>query len=456
MHQAVSKILNEYRRRTPGSARLAEQAAGVFPSGVTHDGRYLQPYPIYVERAAGTHKWDVDGHEYVDYAGGHGALLLGHNHPQVTPAVAAQLARGTHYGSCHELEIRWGQLVQRLLPSAERVRFTSSGTESTLLALRLARSFTGKQKVVRFHGHFHGWHDHVAFGVTNHFDGTPTPGVLPEVAANMLMTAPNDIAATRQLLEGRDDIAAVIIEPTGASWGQVPVTGDFLHALRELTERRGVLLIFDEVVTGFRVSPGGAQGHYGIRPDLTTLAKILAGGLPGGAVAGRQDLLQALDFSVSSVPGREKVPHQGTFNANPLSAAAGIATLEIVAGSDACRKASDYAARLREALAREVRDAGVPWCVYGSFSGFHIFTNPDRLSITAADIDAARYDHRTLKAVRNPALSMKLRIGMLIHGVEIFGWPGGPTSAMHADDDLDRTAAAFRGTLKMLKEDGEV
>ncbi|MGE0608387.1 MAG: aspartate aminotransferase family protein [Pirellulales bacterium] len=455
MHQAVSKIVDEFRRRTPGSAALAKQAAGVFPSGVTHDGRYLQPYPVFIERAAGTHKWDVDGHEYVDYSGGHGALLLGHNHPPVVAAVAEQLQRGTHYGSCHELEVRWGQLVQKLLPSAQRVRFTSSGTEATLLALRLARAFTDKKKIVRFLGHFHGWHDHVAFGVNNHFEGTPSPGVLPEVTENMLLAMPNDTAAITELLSNRDDIAAVMIEPTGASWGQVPVQPEFLHALRQQTSKRGALLIFDEVITGFRVSPGGAQGEFGIQPDLTTLAKIVAGGLPGGAVAGRADILHALDFAVASQPGREKVPHQGTFNANPLSAAAGIATLSIVAETDVCQRANDYAARLREALAREVRDAGLPWCVYGSFSGFHIFTNPQGLAMTAAQVEAGEYDHRTLKSAR-AALTMKLRIGMLLHGVEIFGWPGGPTSAMHSTDDLEQTVQAFRGTLRMLQAEGEI
>jgi glutamate-1-semialdehyde 2,1-aminomutase len=454
MNLNESKIVSEFRRRTPTSAKLAASAGEVFPSGVTHDGRYLQPYPIFVERAAGSRKWDVDGNEYVDYAGGHGALLLGHNHPKVTAAVAEQLKRGTHYGSCHALEVRWGQAVQRLVPSVERIRFTSSGTEATLLAFRLARAFTGRKKIVHFAGHFHGWHDHVAFGVTSHFDGTGTPGVLPEVAENIVMAQPGDIEGTRKLIESRDDLAAVIIEPTGASWGQVPVREDFLHALREMTARRQVLLIFDEVISGFRCAPGGAQGFFGIRPDLTTFAKILAGGFPGGAIGGSRAIMEALSFAAAG--GREKIPHQGTFNANPISAAAGLATLEIVAAGQPCERACDYAQRLRETLARILADERVGWIVYGSFSGFHVFTNPDRLSISAADIEAGKYDHRTLKAAKNPALVTNLRLGMLSHGVEIFGWPGGPTSAVHTDDDLDRTAEAFRATLRALKDEGEI
>jgi glutamate-1-semialdehyde 2,1-aminomutase len=452
---ANSKIVEAYRRRTPGSERLARQARETFPGGVTHDGRILEPYPIYVERAAGSRKWDVDGHEYVDYTGGHGALLLGHAHPQVAAAVREQLERGTHYGACHPWEVRWGQCVQRLMPAAERVRFTSSGTEATMMAMRLARAFTGRPKVLRFLGHFHGWHDHVAFGVGSHFDGTPTPGVLAEIAGNVVLAPPGDVANTRAALDRHPDVAAAIIEPTGASWGQVPVRPEFLTALRELTAQRGVLLIFDEVISGFRCAPGGAQGHFGIRPDLTTLAKILAGGLPGGAVAGRRDILDALDAEWSATTGREKVPHQGTFNANPLSAVAGVTTLEIVESSDACQRANDYAARLREQLQRVLRDEHVAWVAHGSFSGFHLFTDPERLGVTAADIDAGNYDYRVLKAPARRSLSMKLRLAMLLHGVEIFSWPGGPTSAVHTSDDLEQTVDAFRQSLRMLRAEGE-
>lgn len=442
-----------YRERTPGSARLAAEAREVLPSGITHDSRFLDPYPIYVERACGARKWDVDGNEYVDYTGGHGALLLGHNHPQVVAVVEEQLARGTHYGASHELEVRWAQLVQRLIPSAERVRFTASGTEATMLALRIARAATGRTKVLRFVGHFHGWHDHVAFGVNSHFDGTPTPGVLDDVARQVVLAPPDDAAAVERLLDQQRDVAAVIIEPTGASWGQVPVQPDFLSRLRELTAQRDVVLIFDEVISGFRCAPGGAQGALGIKPDLTTLAKILAGGLPGGAVAGRRDLLDCLSFSPSRT--KEKIPHHGTFNANPLSAAAGITTLEIVANTDACQRANDYAARLRAALQGVLREESVPWVVYGTYSGFHVFTNPRGLDVSAEDIESGRCDYTILKA-QDKALLVKLRLGMLVHGVEIFSWPGGPASAMHGDEELGRTITAFRQSLRLLKAEGDI
>ncbi len=446
---ANSPIVNAYRRATTRSAELYREACEVFPSGVTHDSRYLEPHPIYVERAQGSRKWDVDGREYVDYSGGHGALLLGHRHPAVTAAVAEQLARGTHFGAGHAGELRWGQSVQRLLPSAERLRFTSSGTEATLLAIRLARAFTGRRKLLRFAGHFHGWHDHVVAPAA----GAPaSPGVLAELAHQVLVVPAGDLDAVRAVLASDHDVAAVLVEPTGASWGQAPLAESFLHGLREMTAARGVLLVFDEVISGFRCAPGGAQACLGIRPDLTTLAKILAGGLPGGAVAGRSELFEALDFPPPD-QSRAKIPHHGTFNANPLSAAAGIATLELVATGEPCQQANDYAARLREALAREVRDAGAPWVVYGSYSSFHLFTNPDRRSLSAAEIESGRVPVEVLKNVRK-SLSNLLRLAMLLGQVEIFSWPGGPTSAVHNQDDLERTTAAFGDALRMLKAEG--
>lgn len=450
-----SRIIAEYRRRTPKSAALAAAACDVLPSGITHDSRYLRPYPIYVSHATGSRKWDVDGNEYVDYSGGHGAMLLGHNHPQIVAAVAEQLAKGTHYGSSHELEVRWAEQVRRLMPALELVRFTSSGTEATLLALRLARAFTGRQKVLRFAGHFHGWHDHMAFGVSSHFDGKPSAGVLPEVARAVVLAPPGDFVAFNRLLDENKDVAAVIIEPTGASWGQLPVLADFLYKLRQETARRDIVLIFDEVITGFRVGPGGAQEHFGIRPDLTTLAKILAGGLPGGAIGGRRDIMELLAYPEPGV-NREKIPHHGTYNANPLSAAAGLTALKLVGETDVCQRANDYAARLREALNEVIRERRLPWAVYGTFSGFHIWPNPQRLPLTTTDIEEGRYDYRVLKARPRPELLTKLRLGMLVHGVEIFSWPGGPTSAAHSDEDLERTVAAFRATLDMLRDEGEI
>ena len=203
-------LTETYQSLTPGSAALAAKARALMPSGLAHDSRNFDPHPIYVERALGPVKWDVDGNKYVDYFGGHGSLILGHNHPTVMAAVHAALDRGTHFGACHEQEVEWAELVTSMIPSAERVRFTSSGTEATLMALRLARAYTGRSKLVRFRGHFHGWNDHMTSGYSNHFDGTPTSGVLDGVAGNVLLCDPNDVEGITRIFNDHADIAAVI------------------------------------------------------------------------------------------------------------------------------------------------------------------------------------------------------------------------------------------------------
>lgn len=448
---AANAISNEFRRRTPTSAQLAAEAEGLFPSGVTHDARYFDPYSLYVERAQGSRKWDVDGNEYVDYFGGHGALLLGHSHPAVVAAIEAHVANGTHFGASHRHEIEWAQVIQRLVPSAERIRFASSGTEATMLAMRLVRAWSGKAKIVRFATHFHGWQDHAAFGVGSHHDGSPTPGVLQGIADNIILCPPNDRDHVRRVFAEHGDIAAVILEPTGATWGQVPTPPEFLALLRELTEQSGAVLIFDEVVTGFRCAAGGAQAVYGITPDVTTLAKIMAGGLPGAAVVGRREIMELLDHRVSAARGTEKVAHHGTFNANPLSAVAGVAALKLIETGEPCRQANQFAAELREGFRSVIVDAGLPWCVYGTFSGFHVFLNPDGDDVSAEYIESGQFCYRKIKQGSASPVNQALQTAMLIHGVHIMPWPGGPTSAAHNQADLDWTIQAFRDSIRMLK-----
>ena len=451
-----SKIVAAYREHTPKSAERATQAHEIFPSGLVHDSRKLDPYAFYVDRAQGSHKWDIDGNEYVDYFGGHGALILGHNHPTVQAAAHAQLDKGTHFGACHELEVRWGELVKQLVPCAERVRFTSSGTEANLMGLRLARAFTGKPKVVRFLGHFHGWHDHAAFGVSNHFDGTASPGVLDGIAENVLLAPSDDIEETRRIFEAHDDIGACILEPTGASFGQVPVTKAFITELRKITAERGVVLIFDEVVTGFRVAPGGAQEYFGVTPDMCSLAKILAGGLPGGAITGREDIMDLLDFEVAEEKGFEKIQHQGTYNANPMSAAAGIAALELIAAGGVCDVASERAAKLRRLINEGFEAENVPWACYGEHSGFYIFTNPKGLDVKPTAFDPLAQDRETMKGSRTDTLVTKLRLGIIVGGVDMNSKPGGVMSCVHTDEDLEKTADAVRGAVRMLKDEGDL
>src|SRR5919204_392944 len=280
-----SAIDEAFRKRFARSAELYERSRATIAGGITHDSRNFAPFPIFVERAEGARKWDVDGNELVDHWMGHGALLLGHNYAAVEQAVAEQLRKGTHYGAGHELEVAWAEQVARMVPSAEWVRFTMSGTEATLLAIRDARAYTGREKIIRFAGHFHGWHDYAMVGYQPPFDTPTSTGVPTAVARSMLIAYPNNIDSVRELLDAHpDQVAAVILEPGGGSHAIVPTDRQFLRDLRQLTLERGVVLIFDEVITGFRYSPGGAQQLYGVTPDMTTLAKIVAGGLPGGAV----------------------------------------------------------------------------------------------------------------------------------------------------------------------------
>ena len=449
-----SRIVAAWRDRTPGSAALAREAADLFPSGITHDARLQDPYGPYIARAQGAHKWDVDGNRYVDFFGGHGALILGHAHPEVTSAIAEAAADGTQFGASHPREVQWAAQVRRMVPSCERVRFTSSGTEATLMAVRLARAFTGRPKLLRFIGQFHGWHDHMTPGYANHFDGSAPNGVLPGVAAGVALAPPGDLAAVERLLAG-GDIAGVILEPTGASFGQVPLRPEFLHALREATARHGTLLIMDEVVTGFRISPGGAQGAFGVRPDLTTFAKIIAGGMPGAAVGGRKDILDLLDFAAAPAAGREKIGHQGTYNANPAAAAAGIACLRVVERGEATAHADAMAAELRAALNAVLAAEGMIWAAYGTSSGFHLFLNPQRRAIVPERFDPYECTMEELKGP--PArLVSRLRLALLLHGMDVNGRLSGFTSAAHGPDDVAAAAEALRASVRMLRDEGEV
>jgi glutamate-1-semialdehyde 2,1-aminomutase len=440
-----SEICRAYSEKTPGSRSLHTRAKALLPDGVTHVSRYLEPHPVYIERAAGSRKWDVDGNEYVDYLGGHGALILGHNHPAVLQAVTAQVGKGVHYGSSHALEIEWAELIQELLPSAERVRFTVTGTEATHLALRVSRAYTGKSKVIRFAGHFHGWHDHVCFPPGG------APGIISGIVEDTLIAAPNDLQQVEQWLASRDDVAALILEPTGATFGQIPTSGETLRRLRDLTTAYGVLLIFDEVISGFRCSTGGAQRFYGVTPDLTTLAKILAGGYPGAALAGRADVLSVLDYRRSDgVLQSPLVAHQGTYNAEPVSAAAGIATLTELRDSDAIERANRTATAIRDGINAAIRRRGLRWCAYGQFSDFHLY----RGEVSPEDVYAGQVPWQSLKGGIPLELVNRIRAGFLLHGVDIAAWPGGLVSAAHNEEDVARTVSAFESTFDMLAAEG--
>lgn len=433
-----------YQRAFPVSGQLFERAKKAIAGGVTHDARHLLPFPIYVRRAQGTRKEEVDGHELIDYWMGHGALLLGHQPPEVVQAIQEQMERGTHYGACHELEVRWAEGVLKLVPSAERVRFTMSGTEATQLAIRLARAYTGKAKIIKFEGHFHGWHDYAMAGWKPPYDQPSSTGVPGASLEDILLCPPNDLERVEAALAG-GDVAAVILEPGGGSSGAIPTDPAFLKDLREVTRKQGVVLIFDEVITGFRYAPGGAQEYYGVIPDLTTLAKILAGGLPGGAVAGKAEILELLAFRDDPPWNRyQRVAHQGTFNANPLSAAAGIATLTLIADGKAQQQASLTGQRLRDGMNEAIHRLGADAWVYGEASIFHIRLEPSRLGLRRESPD-----HRALLSY-DPDLYHQLRCALLLCGVDVHPFHGW-VSAVHSDEDLEKTIEAFEKALRMLQ-----
>jgi glutamate-1-semialdehyde 2,1-aminomutase len=448
----VETIVERYERLHPGSRELHERARAVFPDGVTHDIRHFAPFPVYVDRARGSRKWDVDGNEIVDYVIGHGALLLGHLFPSVQEAVARQLGLGTHLGASHALEVRWGELVQELVPSAERLRFTSSGTEATQMAVRIARAFTGRDRLIRFEAHFHGWNDAVTGALRSEDAELFSPGIPSASLRHQLILPQNDVDALASALEQhRDTIAAVIMEPTGASYGTNPVEPGFPGAVRELTERAGVPLIFDEVVTGFRASPGGAQHRFGIRPDLTCLAKVLAGGLPGGAVAGRADMLDQISFGENGArESAARIAHPGTFNANPLSAAAGIACLEAVATGSPNAAADLASLRLARGMNRVMAARGVPGCVFGYSSMLHILLGvPARRPEDGITYEWTGGDRRIAPRTSD-ALTHCLRRAMLNEGVDLMR-AGALVSAVHTDEDVDFTIDAFDRALFALR-----
>ncbi|MBV9170449.1 MAG: aspartate aminotransferase family protein [Chloroflexi bacterium] len=424
-------IAEELEIRHKRSADLYTQALDVFPSGVTHDSRYMQPLPIYVTHARGSHKWDVDGNEYVDYFGGHGALILGHCHPGVTEAVVEQVQKGSHYGANHELEVEWGKLVQRLVPSTRgggKVKFVSSGTEATLMALRLARAFTGKEVVVKMRGHFHGWHDYATVGMSEPWDVPSSNGVPLAVQESMRAIPSNDVEALRAAL-APGDVAAVIMLLNGLST-------DYLQQVRELTREEGVVLIFDEVVTGFRYAPGGAQEYFGVTPDLTTHAKILAGGYPGGSVSGRADIMDMLDHRPDEEWQRYKrVSHPGTFNANPVSAAAGVACLNIVGDPAVQKKAAATADSIRAGINDVFEKRGIGGSAGGEVSILSIeFYNPN---------------------VTGRELVWRFRGAMQLGGID-FSYLGGMVSAVHDERDVDQTVVAFDQALERLQAEGAV
>ena len=427
------------------SNELYAEARNCLAGGISHENRYVNPYPVYVDRALGSRKWDVDGKEYVDFSMGSASLLLGHAHPDVVKALQEQAALGTFYANCHPLEIEWGRLIQTLMPSCEQVRFVSSGTEATLLALRLARAYRKKEKVLRFEAHYHGWHDQLIRGMAAPYQDVTSLGVL-RAAAESVVVCEADLAQVREFFERDDDIAAVICEVSGASWGSVPLPAEFLAGLRKLTEEYEVTLIFDEVITGFRWSPGGLQELIGVRPDMTTMSKVVTGGLPGGAVGGREEIMRLLDPVYANEHKTGTVRHRGTFNGNPLVAAGAVAALKVIQTGKPQKQADDMAKLAREGLADVIKSRRVKGCIYGVSSTFQIFFGSTSIEgLTPGQI----------RGVPKQVVGM-LQRGFRERGVDLMSYMGGVTSLAHTQADIEHLVKAFDAVIQQMLHENKL
>ncbi|AOW80429.1 glutamate-1-semialdehyde aminotransferase [Halodesulfurarchaeum formicicum] len=356
-------------RAAPGSERLHESATEVFPGGVSHNIRYHEPHPLYVESASGATIRDVDGNEYVDYWMNHQTSVLGHAYPAVVEAVQEQAADGLHYGTPNETGLAFARKILEAFPAAERLRFTSSGTEATMYAVRLARATTGKDHILKAEGGWHGGSSDLSSAVHSPFDRRTTAGLPPGVEEHVHAFPINDEAAVEDLFE-QYDVGGVIVEPMLLAGGGVECEADFLTFLREETRRRDAQLIFDEVVTGFRVSPGSYQARVGIEPDLTTFGKVAGGGLPIGGLAGRADLFERAKPNANVPPEQAILAGGGTFTMNPMTATAGLATLEVLESEPVYEHTESWGERVRSRLAEIFADRGVDARVLGTSSLF--------------------------------------------------------------------------------------
>ncbi len=421
---------------------LSQRARAALPGGVSHELRYRDPHPVYIERAQGAEKWDSEGRRYIDFKMGSASQLLGHGHPAIIEAIRQQAGQSIFSADCHEAEILWADWVNQLYPCAERTRFTASGSEATMLALRLGRAYSGKDHVLRVDGHYHGWHDHALKGAkpgTNHAASLGVPEAVNEL---IHVCAANPDAMADALQDDR--IGTVIIEASGANYGSVPLSTATLRALHDVARAAGVVLIFDEIITGFRWSPGGRQARDAIVPDLTTLAKIVTGGLPGGAVCGRVEIMELMNNATMRDGIAPAVSHKGTFNASPLVAAAACAAMPLLASGEAQAKADEMAERMRDGMNAVLSDLGVAGITYGDSSVFHVFFGQDSLDgLGPAQIRGL--PKSTVKAYRD---------GLLARGVEMMSYTSGVTSAAHEPDMIDEALEAFRATLSDMISDG--
>lgn len=426
------------QRPTPRSAEIFARAQAVIPGGVNSPVRACRQVggePLFISRGERGRIIDVDGHEYIDLVGSWGPLILGHAHPEVLEAIAFAIARGTSFGAPTELEVEFAEALRAAMPSMEKVRAVSSGTEATMSALRLARGATGRKVIIKIDGAYHGHSDSllVAAGSGAATLGIPgSAGVTPGAAADTLTVPHNDLPAIATILDQRPgEVAAVIVEGVPGNMGCVPPAPGYLAGLRELTTKHGVVFIMDEVMTGFRVAYGGAQSLYGVTPDLTCVGKIVGGGLPAAAFGGRADLMDHLAPLGS-------VYQAGTLSGNPVAMAAGLKTLEILRRPGTYERLESLSTRLALGLLGAARSSGVPATIERVGSMLTLFFAPGPITdyASARTCDLARFS--------------SFFLGMRARGVSL---PPSQFEAMfvslaHSDDDIDEVVTAATAALK--------
>ena len=422
------------------SAALFTEAQTVIPGGVNSPVRAFKSVggePLFIDRAAGSTLYDVDGNAYIDYVGSWGPMILGHSHPKVVEAVCRAAVLGSSFGAPTALEVALASMVRQAYPNMEQVRMVSSGTEATMSAIRLARGYTGRDKILKFEGCYHGHADSllVKAGSGAATFGVPTsPGVPADFARHTLTASFNDLEQVKALAAAhRGDLAAIILEPVAGNMGCVAPLPGFLEGLRELCDEEGIVLIMDEVMTGFRLAYGGAQERYGVRGDLVCLGKIIGGGLPVGAFGGKREIMQQL-------APEGPVYQAGTLSGNPLAMSAGIATLKLLQEPGFYQQLEVKSAYLEAGLREAAEQCAHPTCLQRVGTMFCTYFHPGPVHSFA---DAAKSDTDTFGRF--------FRL-MLEEGINLAPsqFEAGFMSAAHSQDDLDRTIAAARKAFAAL------